>query len=82
MDQRDHRAGAESDILKPEPDIEQHADCRDGNRHDGIDLRLGADRGTDRLRRDQFHFLFESGFAVDIHCHKTAFLLLHDADLG
>ncbi len=47
-----HGAGAETDILKPEPDIEKHQDRRHNDRLDGVRLHFRADRGADCLCRN------------------------------
>ena len=50
MQQGDHGAGPKADILKPEPDINQHAQSGDKHRNNGIRLHLTADGRADGFR--------------------------------
>ena len=54
MQQGKHRTGAEPNILKPEPYIDQHKYGCNKNRHYRIGLHFLADCGTDCLRRNLF----------------------------
>ena len=52
MHQRCNTADAETQILEPDPDIDQHADNGNHHRNDRIGLHLVTDRGTDGLGGD------------------------------
>ena len=50
MNQSDNGARAETDILKPQPDIKQHADSGNHNGNHSIRFHLAADGGADGFR--------------------------------
>ena len=90
VQQRDNGAGRKTDIFKAEPDVQQHKDGRDDNRHDSVALHLSADRRRNTLRGDQrlvhceignqlfFHFLnlfLQSGIHSTISGVILAFVI-------
>ena len=52
MHQGKNRARRERDVAETEPDVDQHADRRNRNRHNRIALHLLADRTGDTVGCD------------------------------
>ena len=87
MHKRQHRAGRETDILKAEPDVEQHADRRDEHRDHSVCPHLGADCGADILCRDLLghtevflHISLECFTFVEIQCLSLEHNLVRSLD--
>src|SRR5699024_6635385 len=53
VEQGQDRACGKTDVLEPEPDVEEHEHRGDDYSHDGVGPHLAADRGADVLKCDQ-----------------------------
>ena len=72
MYQCNNRTACKTDIFEPEPDVDQHTDCRNNHSYDSITSHLTTDRGADICRCDIVLLNTE----VVFHCSCQFFTLI------